>query len=61
MKKVIDLNRKLCFHKGELSDANAAEAFSTLKLGIGKEQTWEEALQHRVVLLVGEANTGKTT
>lgn len=61
MKTVVDLNRKLCFHEGGLSDANAADAFARLELGTGKARTWDDALQHRVALLVGQANTGKTT
>jgi hypothetical protein len=61
MNTAIDLNRKLYFHEGGLSDANAADAFSKLELGVGKERTWNEALKHRVTLLVGQANTGKST
>ncbi len=59
--RLVDIGRRLSVARNTLTTTNAEEMLSLVEGGHGEPMTWNEALKHRVVLVVGRANTGKTS
>gem|GEM_PF-6388055 len=61
MHSLVDIGRRLSVARSTLNTTNAEEMLSLVEGGHGEPMTWNDALKHRVVLVVGRANTGKTS
>ena len=59
---LLDVDRHLSHLKAsEISDDNLESLLEMLELGVHASATWDDLLKHRVTLLVGRANTGKSS
>jgi hypothetical protein len=57
---LVDLSRKLIVENAAASADDLATVLHKLEHGYGTEATWSDVLRHRVCLLVGRANSGKS-
>lgn len=58
---LLDIGRRLSIYTENLSDENATEVFAQVEQGYGRGSSWDELLERRITLLIGRANTGKTS
>lgn len=59
--ELLDVGRQLSVHTDALTDDNATEVFAKVEGGYGREASWNDVLEKRICLLIGRANTGKTS